>query len=417
MKNTLGRLAVIVKGYPRLSETFIAQEILGLQNRGIEQLIVSLRHPYDDATHDMHEAINADVLYLPEYLKDDPPRVRRARHAAESLPGFKAAFRAFKADLAADNTANRWRRWGQACVLATELPADVGWIHTHYLHTPASVARYTALLLDRPWSFSAHAKDIWTTAEWDLCEKLNDAAWGVTCTQTNVDYLQSLSDNPERVSLVYHGLDIEALDLPDQGQSRSATPVSRAKGPMRIVTVGRAVEKKGFDDLLQSLFLLPKDLDWHLTHIGKGEILGQLKDRAARLGIGEHVTWLGAQPRDTVFRTYRDSDLFVLPSKIARSGDRDGLPNVLMEAQLCGLACISTAVSAIPELIIDGKTGLLVEPENPVALSAAIEHLMRDGETRARLAEAGADRVRSDFSCDPGIDALADRFRPLLARP
>lgn len=409
MHKTQGRLAVLVKGYPRLSETFIAQEILGLQTRGIEQLIVSLRHPYDDANHDLHRAITAEVLYLPEYLKDDPVRVRAASRVAPSLPGYERAREAFEADLARDKSANRRRRWGQACVLAAELPADIGWLHTHYLHTPASVARYTALLLDRPWSFSAHAKDIWTTPEWELREKLADTAWGVTCTKTNVTYLRSLSNQPETVSLVYHGLDIKALDLPHTAPKKHGNA-----GPLRLVTVGRAVEKKGFDDLLEALAMLPADIDWRLTHIGKGEMLDDLKTLATRRGIDAKISWLGAQPRDRVFQAYRESDLFVLPSKVARSGDRDGLPNVLMEAQLCGLACISTAVSAIPELIDSEKTGLLVAPEKPAELAAALERLARDPALRDKLARAGGERVRSEFSCDPGIDELAARFRPLL---
>lgn len=410
MAKPQGRLAVIVKGYPRLSETFIAQEILGLQTRGIEQLIVSLRHPYDDANHDMHRAISAEILYLPEYLKDDPSRVRRAGRVAQGLRGYETARKAFETDLARDRSANRRRRWGQACVLAAELPADIGWLHTHYLHTPASVARYAALILDRPWSFSAHAKDIWTTPEWDLREKLAETAWGVTCTKANVDYLRSLSSQPETISLLYHGLDIKALDLP-----QPASDARRGTGPFHIVTVGRAVEKKGFDDLIEALAMLPANLDWRLTHIGKGELLQDLKSLAARHGIDARISWLGAQPRERVFQAYREADLFVLPSKVAKSGDRDGLPNVLMEAQLCGLACISTAVSAIPELIESEKTGLLVTPERPADLAAAIQRLARDEGLRNRLARAGGDRVRSEFSCDPGIDALTARFRPLLA--
>lgn len=410
MQKNQGRLAVLVKGYPRLSETFIAQEILGLQTRGIEQLIVSLRHPYDDANHDMHRAITAEVLYLPEYLKDDPARVRAATRVAKGLPGYENARAAFETDLARDGSANRRRRWGQACVLAAELPADIGWLHSHYLHTPASVARYAALLLERPWSFSAHAKDIWTTPEWELREKLADTAWGVTCTKSNVAYLRGLSDRPETISLVYHGLDIKALDLP-----RPEPVKHRNKNSLRLVTVGRAVEKKGFDDLLEALAMLPGEIDWHLTHIGKGELLGDLKRLATRLGIDTRISWLGARPRDRVFQAYRESDLFVLPSKVAKSGDRDGLPNVLMEAQLCGLACISTAVSAIPELIESEKNGLLVAPEQPSDLANAVERLASDPVLRDKLARAGGDRVRSEFSCDPGIDDLAARFRPLLA--
>src|SRR5690606_33443005 len=143
-------------------ETFIAQEILGLEKRGMAQLIVSLRHPTDGKVQDLNREIRADVLYLPEYLKDDPARVAAGRRWAETQPGFAAALKAFRADLRRDPTANRRRRFGQACVLARELPDDIDWIHTHYLHTPASVARYAALIRGLGWSFSAHAKDIWT---------------------------------------------------------------------------------------------------------------------------------------------------------------------------------------------------------------------------------------------------------------
>ena len=189
----MNRIATIVKGYPRLSETFIAQEILGLEKRGIAQLIVSLRHPTEGKVHDLNREIAAEVLYLPEYLKDDPARVRAGAEMGGGAAGFATALKAFRADLKRDPSVNRRRRFGQACVLARELPADVDWIHTHYLHTPASVARYAALIRGIGWSFSAHAKDIWTTPEWELRGKLADAAWGVTCTRANLDYLRSLS--------------------------------------------------------------------------------------------------------------------------------------------------------------------------------------------------------------------------------
>jgi hypothetical protein len=221
---TMNRIATIVKGYPRLSETFIAQEILGLEKRGIAQLIVSLRHPTEGKVHDLNREIAAAVLYLPEYLKDDVSRVRAARKWAETQAGYRNALKAFSADLKRGPTVNRSRRFGQACVLALELPDDIDWIHTHYLHTPASVARYAAMIRGMGWSFSAHAKDIWTTAPWDLRRKLADAAWGVTCTRANLDYLRSLTDAPGKIQLVYHGLDFSRFPpAPDRAAQRSGT--------------------------------------------------------------------------------------------------------------------------------------------------------------------------------------------------
>src|SRR5687767_1250416 len=172
------RIAVVVKGYPRLSETFIAQEILALEERGIPLDVWSLRQPTETHVHPMHKRIRAKARYLPEYLYQEPLRVLRGLAWSRRQPGFPALLQAFWRDLRRDLTPNRARRLGQALVLARELPPDVAHLHVHYLHTPASVVRYTAILTGRGWSFSAHAKDIWTTPDWEKREKLAQAAWG-----------------------------------------------------------------------------------------------------------------------------------------------------------------------------------------------------------------------------------------------
>ena len=393
-----GRIAILVKGYPRLSETFIAQEIAGLEDRGIEPLIVSLRHPQEAKRHPVHERIKADILYLPEYLKDDPKRVKAGRDFAEGQPGYAEARAIFEADLKRDNTANRHRRFGQACVLAHELPADISWLHTHYLHTPASVARYAATILGLGRSFLAHAKDIWTSEAWELSDKLASAAFGVTCTKANLDYLQSLASDPERIELVYHGLDLSEVRPPERRGERS--------GPFRIVSVGRMVEKKGFADLVRALARL-KDRDWRFDHVGGGALTQSLQAQAEKAGIADRITWHGTRTRREVFDLLREADCFVLPSRIARSGDRDGLPNVLMEAQAHRLPVVSTKVSAIPEFVEDGRTGLLVAERDPKALSQAIARLIDDPALATRLGEAGERRTRERFSPEPGLDRVA----------
>ncbi|KZM47531.1 glycosyltransferase family 4 protein [Labrenzia sp. OB1] len=406
----MSRIAIVVKGYPRLSETFIAQEILGLERRGIGVLIVALRKPYDPFIHDLHRQISAEVMYLPEYVKDDPARVARAKRWAEEQPTYEAARALFDADLARQPNADRRRRWAQGCVFAHELPDDISWIYTHYLHTPCSAARYAAHLSGRGWSFSAHAKDIWTSPEWDLKTKINDAAWGVTCTRVNVEHLNGLSDDPGKVELLYHGLDFSGF--PDPGQTPSWRDGTGE--PVRLVSVGRAVEKKGYDDLLAALARLPEDLHWHFTHIGGGELSDALKAEAGRLGLSDRIDWRGAQPREEVISACQQADLFVLPSKLAKSGDRDGLPNVLMEAQAMGLCCLSTRVSAIPELIRNNETGVLVPPGAQQDLAEAMEGLIRDPARRNALGLAASRLVRKDFATDPGLDRLAEKFRKVL---
>ena len=138
--------AIVVKGYPRLSETFIAQEILALERRGIELVIVSLRHPTDRFTHPIHAEIRSPVLYLPEYLHEAPRRVLRAWSAVRRRHGYGRARATWLADLARDRTSNRVRRFGQAMVLAAEI-GRIESIHAHFLHTPSSVARYASAML------------------------------------------------------------------------------------------------------------------------------------------------------------------------------------------------------------------------------------------------------------------------------
>ena len=179
-----------------------------------------------------------------------------------------------------------------------------------------------------------------------------------------------------------------------------------------LLSVGRAVEKKGYEDLLQALARLPEDLHWRLVHVGGGARREALRAQAARLGLGARIDWRGALPQDRVLALSRSADLFVLASRIAKDGDRDGLPNVLMEAQSQGLACLSTRVSAIPELIEDGDTGVLTPPGDVAALAGALARLIRNPQERARLGAAGADRVRARFTMTAGIDALAARLGP-----
>jgi glycosyltransferase involved in cell wall biosynthesis len=398
----------VLKGYPRLSETFIAQEILALEKRGLDIWIISLRHPTDKHFHPVHDKISAPVNYLPEYLHDEPIRVSRACWNARRLPGYKKAAELWRGDLARDISRNRIRRFGQACVLAVELPEEIEQLHAHFLHTPASVARYASIMLDMPWSCSAHAKDIYTSPQWELREKLADCLWLVTCTATNAEYLSGLAPSENIVSLVYHGLDFDSFVPPDE---RSDHPDgSSPLNSVTILSVGRAVEKKGYDGLLRALAQIPDNLHWRFVHIGGGLLIKKLMALSRTLGIESKIDWRGALPQDQVLSAYREAHIFVLNSRIASDGDRDGLPNVLMEAQSQQLACVATGISAIPELIIDGETGILVPPDSPETLSRAISKVIEDPTLRQSLGKAGEQRVRNSFALDAGINDLSKRF-------
>ncbi|AHF87803.1 glycosyl transferase (plasmid) [Rhizobium leguminosarum bv. trifolii WSM1689] len=402
------KILVVLKGYPRLSETFIAQELLGLEKAGFDLTLISMRRPTDKKRHPVHDEIRARVVYLPEYLHEEPIRVLKGLIAGLSRPGFKPLMKRFLADLKRDISRNRFRRLGQALVLGREWPDEGEWLHAHFIHTPASVTEYASILTGTPWTCSAHAKDIWTSPDWELNEKLGSARWTVTCTRTGYDHMRTLTSRKEAVHLSYHGLDLARFG--HFAGERSDRTGSEPGDPALILSVGRAVEKKGYDVLLRALALLPAELHWRMDHIGGGEELAKLKVLATELGISGRIVWKGAMAQEDVLDHYRRADLFALACRIAANGDRDGLPNVLVEASSQRLVCLSTDVSGVPELLKNGETGLVVPPEDPALLANALEAAIRDPALRKRLGDAAEIQVREYFDYHSSIRQLTGLF-------
>jgi glycosyltransferase involved in cell wall biosynthesis len=316
--------------------------------------------------------------------------------------------RAFWRDLWRDPTPSRGRRLGQAFVLARELDPAIRHLHVHYLHTPASVVRYACLLSGRSFSFSAHAKDIWTTPAWEKREKIAASLWGVTCTKAGLAVLADLSPaGQERVSLVYHGLDLTRFP---PAPERPARDGGESGDPVVILSVGRLVAKKGYGDLLAALARLPVGLSWRVVHIGSGELKDQLRREAQKLGIAAKISWLGGQPQDRVIAELRAADLFVLACTQGDKGDRDGLPNVILEAATQALPIISTRFAGVPEFIRSGDNGLLVEPGDHAGLAGAIALLIGDPARRRALGQAAGKDVGAAFSFQAGLDFIAARL-------
>ncbi len=404
-------LVVVVKGYPRISETFIAQELAALERRGIRLRIVSLRRPYDPLTHPVHAEIRAPVLYLPEYLIEAPARVLRGlwrvwrRHPA----GWHRSLGLWLRDLGRDPTASRVRRFGQAAALAAELPAGTRLLHAHFLHTPASVARYAAAMLGLPYSLSAHAKDIWTRPAWELREKIEGARFCVTCTAENRAHLARLAPGA-RVELIYHGLDRRLFAPPPRFGSRRDG--SDPADPVRLLAVGRLQPKKGFDVVLRALARVPGHVVLTLVGYGPGE--ARLRRLCAALGLEGRVRWTGQLDQPAVRALYRESDLFVLAPRIADDGDRDGLPNVIVEALSQALPVVATRVAALPEAVEDGVNGRLVPPDDPAALADAVARLAADPDARRRLGAAALGRVAEGWDVEAGVGRLQELLGPLL---
>jgi glycosyltransferase involved in cell wall biosynthesis len=302
------------------------------------------------------------------------------------------------------------RRFGQAAVLAREASADLSFIYAHFLHTPSSVALYSGMMRGVPWGFSAHAKDIWKSPEWEKRDKLARATFGVTCTRLGAEHLRALSPDPARLDLVYHGLDLSRFPPPPPPR-----PLRDGSGePVILASVGRLVEKKGYNLLLEALAKLPASLNWRFVHIGGGDLSQSLKARAQQLCLSERIEWRGSRDQSEVIAALREADIFVLPSRIASDGDRDGLPNVLMEAASQELPILSTRVSSIPEFVEDGRQGVLVAPDVD-ELASALARMIEQPDARAQMAAAARRRLVENFGMDAGIDRLASRLRGALA--
>ena len=217
------------------------------------------------------------------------------------------------------------------------------------------------------------------------------------------------------VDLNYHGIDTRRFPAPPSkevdGDGRDP------HRPVHILAVGRAVDKKGFDDLARGARANSAGRHWRFTHIGGGPMLRELKQLARRLGIDARIEWRGAQAQAAVLAAYRTADIFALPCRVSGDGDRDGLPNVLLEAQSQKLPCVSTRVSGIPELIEHEVTGLLVEPRAIGALAQALSGLIADPAQRRRLSAAGFARATGVFSLEAGADRLAARFATYVSAP
>ncbi len=403
-------LGMILKGYPRISETFISNEILLLEKIGFPIHLFSMRQPRERFTHQSVTQIQARVDYLPETLLRPLPRLlyHNCLLAAQRPAAYARALKiALKRFLRTRKTATLKHLFQAGYMVQSLLPVYPSLhFHAHFAHSPASVAMFASLLSGLPFSFTAHAKDIYTSDPRQLREKIALAKFVVTCTEYNRRYLRTLCDNESRsIYRVYHGIDTELFA---QGGDMPAT----AKTPYQLLTVARLIAKKGLPTVYQALKILKdKGVDFQHTLIGDGEdrqkILPVIKD----LDLSAHTCWLGTQPHEVVLEHYKRAHLFVLGCEVAPNGDRDGIPNVLFESMAMGVPVVATHLSAIPELIDSGKTGVLVEPAAPEKMAKAMLRLLTDTDLRSRIIPAAQQRVINDFDNKTLIHDLAAIYR------
>lgn len=393
----MSTVGFLVKTYPKISETFILEEILGLEAMGVALHLFSLQAPTDAFAHADTARVRAALTYvqprrwgLVRALLRSPMRTARALWLWLAQPGL------------------RWRDLRSGACLAQHLRHHgITHLHSHFISEPAAVAHAAAVLAGATFSISAHAKDIYLSRPEALRARLGAARFTVTCTEHNLAYLAQLAPPGAHVSRMYHGIDLERFH-------RTQSP-SLAGAPL-ILAVGRLKQKKGFHVLIDACRVLrAHGLRFRCEIVGYGEELEPLRARIAAHGLQDDITLPGKLDRAGVIARYRAASVFALPCVVADDGDRDGIPNVMLEALAMQLPVVSTPVSGIPEILTHGRNGLLVTPNDAPALADALARLLADDALRENLGNQGRLTVAAQCCNARNLDHLRQLLSDCLA--
>ncbi len=377
-------VAYVVKRYPRFSETFIVNEILAHEAAGHRVEIISLYPPNDTHFQDAISRVRAPVTYLSAEGLKAVELWNALERAAETLPGLWP-------HLAAARGAEVREVYQAARLARLARERGIGLLHAHFASTATEVARLAARFAGIPFTFTAHAKDIFheSANAADLRRKLSEAATVITVSEFNVTHLRREFGSAARtVRRLYNGLHLDRFTF--------TRPEPR--GP-RIVSVGRLIEKKGFEVLVNACHLLARrSVDFTCAIIGTGEREAALRRQIDELGLSQRVQLLGPRPQAEVIDHVRSAAVFAAPCVVGADGNADGLPTVLLEAMALGTPCVATDVTGIPEVVRDGETGLRVAQHDAAGLADALERLLSDTALRVRLATQARKLIEREFN-------------------
>ncbi len=393
-------IAYLVSQFPETYETFIAREIEALEREGFDIRVFSLKHCRDEVVHRFTQARLVRTYY--------PGGLRSPRTLA-AIVNFRIRHPIRCARALLQIVRKTFRRPGVllkslyayliGVPFAREMLAmNVAHIHAHWASVPATVAAGLSVLTDIPYSVTAHAYDIYAPNP-ALSRNLASARFVITCTGYNAKYLrEKFPSSAEKVHEIYHGVDPEQYN-----------PARHEAGEcVEIISVGRLVETKGHEYLIRACAeLCRRGLRFRLRLIGTGPLRRRLEKLTAALGMNDSVLLAGAIPHEELTSMFSRSDIFALASVIAKNGDRDGIPNAILEAMASSLPVVATRISGIPEAVINGQTGFLVPQRQVRPAADAIERLAEDPGLRRKLGESGRKLVEEKFHIEKNSRALA----------
>ena len=399
------RMGYVVRMFPRLSETFVLQEILELERQGVEVIIFSLKRPDEGRFHPALSRLKAPIVFLDgheprkcwSWLADYWPSL------SEHAPNL---WRLIESALPARSNSLVDSIFTAAVLAAKAKEAGIDALHAHFATAACSAAYYANQISGIPYSFTAHAKDIFVNTVDDqlLAAKIEASRFMVTVSGYNSLYLTGrfTTVDSSKIRVLYNGVDLDYFSPNGRG-AQDDPPV--------ILGVGRLVAKKGFGELLTACALLKeRGVPFRCRIVGKGRENAPLQAQAASLGIADDVAFLGALHQDEVRALMRTASVFCLPCLRAEDGNQDALPTVLLESLAIGLPIVSTRLAGIPEIVDSDVDGLLVEPSDPVSLADALENVLAQQELRARFAAAGRQKAEKRFDIRRNVGTLRSWF-------
>lgn len=395
-------IAYIIGRYPLLTTTFIDREITEARSQGARVHVVSLRPPDKRSLSPAQEALVDSVSYVRPIGVWQ--LIRAHVRFLISGPGALAGAYVHLATLPHDSLRSRVKTVlhvglgvAAADMLRSRRPDH---LHAHFIDRAAVAAWVSARLLDVPFSVTAHANDIYVSPVL-LADKLAAAKFAVTCTEYNRDHLlETVGPSRADIVTIHHGIDLQSFP----------TPLHPSGSTPLVLAVGQLREKKGFRHLIDAAALLA-DRTFDVVIAGDGPLRAELQAQVDSLGLGEKVRLLGAVPHERILELMQAATVFVLPAVVAADGDRDGIPNVILEAMAMELPVVATRHSGIPEAVIDRETGLLVDVGDPAALAEAIVRVLDDADDAARMGKEGRALVASRFDLERNVSQLLERMR------
>ncbi|MFC1672215.1 glycosyltransferase [Planctomycetota bacterium] len=399
-------VAYVIDTYPRKSELFIRREIEELVRQGVHITVFSLcradrvqdnverseTHPVPGSPNAGSRGIN--IIYLPRFT----PRMDKTAVAIRHIAGTLAE--------GPKHLAARVLRSPAAAALASALTTgkfDV--VHAHFLGVASTIALAASRMTGVPLTISAHANDIFCTGE-GLPAKGRHARKVFACCQSNVEELATRHIPKEKIEVSYHGIPGDF--------AADAAPVEKEIEKPRIVALGRFVEKKGFKYLVSAVRELKH---WGITPdcaiYGDGPLGSRLRDAARTADVAGCIEFPGWVEGGETSALYTGAHVLVCPSVVAESGDRDGIPNVIIEAMALGIPVVATRVGGIPEAIKDESTGMLVPPNDHLLLAEAVNRILSDTALREKITQNARARAATQFDITKNVAAFLDTWQEL----